>query len=201
MRKYLIYSLCALFCTIMTFSSCSKSDDEESSSNSTTTRTVSVGLYSTVTGELVGYSTTTATKVNGRNTLSCVEKDLDGKVINEYTMENASDLAVDLIGSWKLTSWAYTDDKDASENESFVCDSQNYSEALITAKTAIERVFEGGKLTKTGSANYALSGSTFTINGIAKQIAIESDVMTLTFKDSDPKEGRSGTIVYKYSRK
>jgi len=73
-------------------------------SNSITKRIVSVGLYSTISGELIGYSTTTATEVNGKNTLSCVEKDMDGNIINEYTIENASNLAVDLIGSWEQTS-------------------------------------------------------------------------------------------------
>lgn len=141
MKKHLIFSLMALLCAAMTFTGCGDDDDDETtSSNSTETRTVTVSLYSTTTGELVGYSTTTSTKVNGKNTLSCVEKDLDGKVINEYIVENASDLAVNLIGTWKSTSWSYTDDTDASENESGVSDSQNYVEELFTAKSVIERI-------------------------------------------------------------
>jgi len=170
-------------------------------SNSITKRIVSVGLYSTISGELIGFSTTTATKVNGKNTLSCVEKDLDGNIINEYTIENASNLAVDLIGSWEQTSCSYTDDEVAFRNESFVCDKQFYEEALITAKTVIERVFEDGKLKGTISANYTPSGNTININDVAKQIVINSDIMTVTYKDCSQKEGWSGTLVTKYSRK
>ena len=194
MKKYLIYSLLALLSTVLTFSSCSKDDDEETS-NSVSKRVVTVSLYSTTTGAMVGTSTTTATSVNGKNTLSCVEKDLDGNILNEYTVENASDLAVNLIGTWRSTSYTYTDDYDASENESGTADGQNYAEILFTAKKVIQRLYEDGSLSATVEFAYTLEGNSIKMNGTTISVTVDGDVLTTTEKFDE------GTQVQKYSRK
>ena len=195
MKKYLIYSLLALLSIALTFSSCSKDDDEEETSNSVSKRVVTVSLYSTSTGALVGTSTTTATSVNGKNTLSCVEKDLDGNILNEYTVENASDLAVNLIGTWKSTSYTYTDDYDASENETGTSDSQNYAEVLFTAKKVIQRLYEDGSLSATTESAYTLEANSIKMNGTSVSVSVDGNVLTSTEKIDE------GTLVQKYSRK
>lgn len=184
----------ALLSTVLTFSSCSKDDDEETS-NSVSKCVVTVSLYSTTTGAMVGTSTTTATSVNGKNTLSCVEKDLDGNILNEYTVENASDLAVNLIGTWRSTSYTYTDDYDASENESGTADGQNYAEILFTAKKVIQRLYEDGSLSATVESAYTLEGNSIKMNGTTISVTVDGDVLTTKEKFDE------GTQVQKYSRK
>ena len=176
----------------MVLLSCKK---EESYSYSESSKIVTVMLYGTA-DKIVGISTIMVKTINGKNTLSCVDRDLNGNTLDEYTIENVSDLAVNLIGTWKSTSYTYTNSDNPSWNESGYLDDKKYLEEIFTAKNVSEHRYEDGKIVEYyNGAAYKLDGNTMIVSGgNTSSINIDGNVMTLTRKEN------SQTWVYKFSR-
>lgn len=194
MKKQLFFSLMSLLMFAMVLSSCKK---EESYSYSESSKIVTVMLYGTA-DKIVGISTIMVKTINGKNTLSCVDRDLNGNTLDEYTIENVSDLAVNLIGTWKSTSYTYTNSDNPSWNESGYLDDKKYLEEIFTAKNVSEHRYEDGKIVEYyNGAAYKLDGNTMIVsngNTSSININIDGNVMTLTRKEN------SQTWVYKFSR-